>query len=121
MRTCLCDPLAVCSTGSSEQGETFPTKRLVFDYTELNVNRQVLWRGGRPSHLQGAEEGASELALGHAGSREQARRKVVRQRCPAAPLGFQFKLRLTSCRSFCAGPFLGSICRRLLMSAKLAL
>lgn len=30
-----------------------PTKRLLSDYTELNVNRQSLLRGGRPSRLWG--------------------------------------------------------------------
>lgn len=64
---------------------------------------------------------------GHAGFQEGRRRGGswllwgVGKELPVASWGFQFRFWLTSCRNFCAGTFLGSICRRQLMSAKLDL
>lgn len=61
----------------------------------------------------GFQRGAEEEAPGCSGG--------VGKELPVASWGFQFRFWLTSCRNFCAGTFLGSICRRQLMSAKLDL
>lgn len=77
MRICWCDQLA--GLGEWRQGFSFTlspsgdlsgaTTMSVFDYTELNLNKQRLLQGGRLSRGRG---GGFRAHLGHAGFQEQA-------------------------------------------------